>query len=532
MMYKVMVVDDEKLTRDFLKIKIPELHPDWEVTALAEDGKVACEKYENIHFDLILTDIKMPTMDGLELCRVVKEKNPNQKIMILSGYNEFHLAQEAIAYGVKEYLLKPLIMEELFSAIDKITRELISERDQASEYKTIQLLSEDSKQHIIRTYLKAIITGNHLELNALEPVVSKWKVNLMANTGVIMIMSLDGEHILDQNVPYKDIPIYHYILNRIAKETVEDQNMGKIAADEFHRTIILLTGEERQLEDLISHIHVTVSNALQKYTNLTMTSSVGRRVTDILQLQSSYNLAKTAWLSKLKDGGDNLYLYDEHEVDLQLFSDVLNQNINDIISGYLNNNERIYATACKEYIDLMSDTSKLSVYRYGYYLIKKIVSLDNTYEKFEDQALKRLKIPDSQKTLTKEEIIDLFQSIIKLFMVSPSTKDTQQDIISQAKRYIYTHYGEPLSLSLLADEVGVTSSYLSNSFHKNAGESYIKFLTRVRMEQAAKFLKIYPHAKIYDIAEKVGYTSVKHFSQIFKQYYHMPPGKFQQKKSN
>lgn len=103
------------------------------------------------------------------------------------------------------------------------------------------------------------------------------------------------------------------------------------------------------------------------------------------------------------------------------------------------------------------------------------------------------------------------------------------DIVQKAKEYIYVHYREPLSLALIAEKIGVSSSYLSNIFHKSVGESYIKFLTRVRMEQAEKLLKSTPPYKVYDISERVGYISVKHFSFIFKKYFKISPGEYQEK---
>src|SRR5437899_1762258 len=99
-MYNLLIVDDEPLTREYLKLHIPVLHPDWHVTAEAMDGSEAWEILQKMKFDLIITDIKMPIMDGLELCRLIYERNPKQKTVILSGFDEFSLAKEAMRYGV------------------------------------------------------------------------------------------------------------------------------------------------------------------------------------------------------------------------------------------------------------------------------------------------------------------------------------------------------------------------------------------------------------------------------------------------
>lgn len=132
--------------------------------------------------------------------------------------------------------------------------------------------------------------------------------------------------------------------------------------------------------------------------------------------------------------------------------------------------------------------------------------------------------------LTKETIAALYLKIIKLFDSNHFPNAVildEQNIVTKAKEIIYAHYSEPLSLALIAERIDVSSGYLSHIFHKKVNEPYIKFLTRVRMEQAAKLLKEKPAAKVYEVAEKVGYLSVKHFCYVFKQFHGMPPGEFQ-----
>lgn len=112
-MYNVMVVDDEPLVREFLKETIPNLNNRFAVTADAMDGHEAFEIIMGHPIDLVITDIKMPVMDGLELCKRIRERYPDMQIIIISGYDDFSYAKKAIQYRVSEYLLKPIINEEL-----------------------------------------------------------------------------------------------------------------------------------------------------------------------------------------------------------------------------------------------------------------------------------------------------------------------------------------------------------------------------------------------------------------------------------
>ena len=107
-MYRVLLVDDESLTLDYLKMAIPKQDPDWEIAGACLDGIQALEWFESHSADLVLTDIKMPEMSGLELCERLHRRNPEQKIVILSGHDEFKFAQQAIQCSVADYLLKPI----------------------------------------------------------------------------------------------------------------------------------------------------------------------------------------------------------------------------------------------------------------------------------------------------------------------------------------------------------------------------------------------------------------------------------------
>ncbi|MNV76108.1 HTH-type transcriptional regulator YesS [compost metagenome] len=124
--------------------------------------------------------------------------------------------------------------------------------------------------------------------------------------------------------------------------------------------------------------------------------------------------------------------------------------------------------------------------------------------------------------------MDIFKEALQLLRGRDHTGWDEQDIVARAITYICEHYAEPISLAFIADKIGVSSAYLSSVFSQRHEEGYIKFLTRIRMEQAAKLLKQSNHYKIADIATKVGYLSSKHFSHVFKQHYGLPPGEFQE----
>lgn len=534
-MYKIMIVDDESLTREFMKLNIPLINNQWQVVYEATDGQEALEILKNHKVDLIITDIKMPVMNGLELCKIVSLSHPKQKVIILSGHDEFTLAREAIRYGVNEYLLKPIVNEELKEALNRITLEVSKERNQELVDKTMRTLSEDSKSHVIKNFLKAVISDSHAEIKVLYPLLHRLKVSLIESEGLMMILSLDEDLMMGKSIPPSDIPVFKYILNQVAAEIIEETNMGKVFYDGNENTVVLIIGDhETEMIERCREVYTKVAAVIFNSTAITVTGAIGSLANDVLQLNISYHKARKMLLNRLQLGGGCLYSFHDDTSNLQFVND-LDKVISAVKSGLLDHNERQYLVSVKNYVDLFDKFTIGAVSRYGIYMIESIVLLEPGFAGAgAGKAWNTLKAFGlSLKTdPVKEEIIAVFNEIIKSFaqLSAPEHEHpNEHDLVTKAKDYIYAHYSEPISLALIAETIGVSSSYLSNIFHKTVHESYIKFLTRVRMEEAAKLLKSRSSPKVFDVSEKVGYVSVKHFSYVFKQHFNMPPGEFQEK---
>ncbi|CAN7284442.1 response regulator [Paenibacillus sp. LjRoot153] len=533
-MYKMLVVDDESLTRDYLKLTIPQINAQWEVVHVASDGKEALELLDQYAVDLILTDIKMPVMDGLTLCKIVSQKSPRPRIVILSGHDEFSFAKEAITYGVNEYLLKPIVKDELRVVLERIMKDLDREKSQLLTQHSMHILSEDSKNHVVKNFLKAVIEDSYAEIKVLYPLLFRLKVSLIESEGNLMILSLDEDMIIRKSIPYADIPVFKYILQQIATEIVEE---GRVFYDSEENTIILVTGENQ--DDLIEQcrvIHAKVADAIYRSTGITITGAIGNCVNDVLRLSSSYRKAHKMLLSRLLNGGNSCFSFSGESTEMPSILE-LDKTMMAIQSGLLDGSETNYMVSVRHYAELMDNYHLPVVYRYGVHLIRCMADMNPNFTDEGIQTAQTILRKLESFTLqepSKEDVLLIFYEILKSFnlhAMSRPTNENEHDLVAKAKEYIYSHYSEPISLAIIADKIGVSASYLSNVFHKSVNESYIKFLTRVRMEQAAKLLRARPAEKIVEVSDKVGYVSVKHFSHVFKQHFHMPPGEYQEKQA-
>ena len=535
-MYRMLIVDDEPLIREYIRKNTPLLKEGWEVTAEAMDGVEALELLAKQEFDLVVTDIKMPEMDGLELTRVLAEKYPRQKVVILSGYDEFGFAKEAMSCGVREYLLKPIVKDDFCSLLDKITLQIESEKKEQVVYNTLKALSEDSRTQVARNFLKAVVSDSNVEIKSLYPLVHRLRINLIESEGLIMTIVLDEDILLENSISPGDIPVFKFILNQMASEILEDELCSLVFFDESEDTNILLTGESKnEILEKCRNIFGKISSSMLEYTGVSVTASAGPPVNDVLQLKASYDSACSILLNRLETGGNRLFLYGGDSDVAAPEAVPLDAAINALRRAVIDNSETSCSLGAADYISCIKSLDILTIYRYGIHLVKSISAPKLGYP--DEKAEHALKILGSLKShhgaaLTREDVLCIYKSMLSAF-----TKHTQEgpaasehDIVSIAKDYIYSHYSEPISLSLVAEKAGVSPSYLSDLFHKSVGESYSRFLTRIRMDQAAKLLKSVPTLRITDVSEKVGYISVKHFSYVFKQHFNMTPGEYQEKR--
>lgn len=555
-MYNVLIVDDEPLTREFLRENIPELDGRWQVVAEAMDGREALDALDRHTVHLIVTDIKMPVMDGLELCRAVSERDKRPRIVILSGYDDFAMAKEAIRYGVNDYLLKPIVKEELRAALDKTASALAREDSESLAVAALRNASEASREQVAKQFLQAVVSDSSVEIKALYPLVFRLKIGLLEELGAVMLLVLDEESALAKPVPPRDIAIYRLLLHQVATEIAE-QDDGMIAFfDRSQRTAVLVNGDsEAGIADACRSLYDRVSAAMRTHAGLTVTGAVGTPEPDVLQLNVSYRHAAELLLLRVVRGGGALYFHNGPDSTLTGPAGVRHQAeeteraVTAIRTALLEGGDADWRAALRPFAGLIGGDDPAALLRYGVYLIERLAELRSPPYPAEtaERALVRLQqAAASLDPASREPAVESIDSavepplvhIVRLFAqeMRPEAEgldngrggDNERDIVSRAKAFIAAHYAEPLSLALVAERIGVSAAYLSSLFHKAGSESYIKYLTRIRMEQAARLLRANPAEKIYDVAEKVGYVSVKHFSYVFKQHFKMTPGEYQE----
>ncbi len=530
-MYSTLIVDDEPLMRQYLDKNLSLICPDFYVTGIASDGLEAVELLQKQTFDLVITDIKMPEMDGLKLARHIFDKSPETKVIIISGYNEFEYARLAIKYGVSDYLLKPLSDDNISETLTRMKTELDIQIARRNHILSSSHYLQYSDTEIKSALLSAAITENNEAIQVLYNILKERNLTFMKSYATILLLCIDELHLLLQERRVPENTTYQLELNQRCKAYC-NLNDYAIAYDNHGYTVVLLTAEnEEDLPVLAKTVYEKIVHTCWNRKQLKILSSFGYGAEDLMKLAASYSSATQALALNLKNApspitsnyfiSQSKFLNELHTICAALYTDYISKNTNKTLSDLY-----LYITLFEKEINIAA------ILRYASYLIRYLAKKCNIRTEHVLSAFRELTNGIDQKLNTdsfhRENVHALFLQVIRVlehddvFTLIPEA----ENIVESAKEFICTHYHQQISLSMVADSLKVNPSYLSDIFHKSIGEPYTKFLTRVRMEQALLLLKSNPNGKVYQIAEKTGFVSAKHFNNVFKKYYGFTPTEY------
>jgi YesN/AraC family two-component response regulator len=535
-MYRTLIVDDEPLMRQYLNANLSTICPSFAVTGIACDGLEAVDKLGKQEYDLVITDIKMPEMDGLSLAKYMFDSGLKTKIIIISGYNEFEYARSAIRYGVSDYLLKPLSDDVMKETLQKIKSDLDLSYSKRNSSASANDYNHCSDYEIKCALLSALLSGNEISIQSIYNIVQERKIRFAKAHVSVMLLCLDELHLLLQERKAIENTSYKLELHMLCGEYCRSHDYSVTFDEKGYVLILISADQETDISAMVGTIYSELVKAW-RYDNIKITSSYGLVVADFINLSGSYSSAVESLALTLKNVPSPIA--PTYYISQSKFMQELDIICDALYTDYISRNSNKMLADLYLYITLFQDTVNIaSILRYGAYLIRYLVNKCNIKADYFLAAFRELTehIDQEMKTnrFDKESIHALFLRVLKVLeyeetlnLIPETTK-----IVERAKEFICTHYNEQISLAMVADHLNVNSSYLSDLFHKSIGEPYTKFLTRIRMEQALLILKSNPNEKIYLIAEKTGFVSSKHFNSVFKKYYGFTPTDYIHRKTD
>lgn len=533
-MYKVLLVDDEALIREAISENTKWGELGYELVGACRNGKEAMEVIRQNPPDLLLTDICMPHMDGMELTKFVYDEYKETKVVIISGYDEFEYAKKAVKYQVVEYILKPITAFELSETLLKVKETLDSERMKKQNMKKIRGAYISNLPLMRGRFLNGLLQGNS-DQRAISEKLQDYQISLKGSHYMTaIVLGDDLSEFLDQSEDTKADLAYFAIYN-IAEEIMGFYGCGVTFQDFEERTILIFGGND-DIEKKAIEICEEIREALHRFVKIESTIGLGRLVSSLSEVYLSFNDTKKAMEYRFLLGGNQVIyannLTEEHE---KTGIDMTKWTVQ-IVMAIKTSNESDIRKYVLDFVQSLRDVY-MSKNRSIFYVQNVILSIMNELDisSLGESAVFLEERELLNSIYQKEHLSDVAEDLIGFCNMIALSMKNQKD--SYCKRqalmaidYIDKNYGDAkMSLNSVCAHLAMSTSYFSSIFKNYTGETFIEALTKKRIERS-KLLIENTSKKTYEIASEVGYSDPHYFSSSFKKMTGMTPTEYAKKK--
>ena len=523
-MYRILLVDDEILVRDAIRENIDWKAMDCELVGDCDNGKAAAEFVQNHPVDIVLTDILMPYMDGMELSRFLHDNYPDIVIVIFSGFGEFEYAKKAIQYGVSEYMLKPVTAMELRNVIGKMKEKVDQQRKEKEKLERLTQTSENYQKNaiVIRSRaLQGFVDNIKTRQESLEELAALG-IDLEAACYRVAVFDLDlySDGSLLTAEKRQESALMAFVLFNISDEIVTRENAGIVYQEGNNRVCVLFQEKwSRNFNGRIKEICGEIQAELHKVMGTEVSMAIGKWVKNLEELSASHDNAVSALQYRYLIGGNLLIdMEEKHPVQeisidepLSVLKEALKTGQEDLVFQTLVSIEDLIRNA------LMQKS------RACMYLQQVIRTMDNACE---DVSADMEQIREGRDELIREITDQKFfgeacevvarhtRRVINILSEMNTSSSERQARL--AIDYIQKNYMDPdLSMNSICSYLNISTSYFSTIFKEETGETFTEVLIRTRMEKAKELLEN-TTMKNYEIAEKVGFSDPHYFGISFK----------------
>lgn len=520
-----MIVDDENIIRKGLRDYIDWQQYGFEVSVEAENGITALQLAREHKPDVILTDIYMPLMDGIEFSKKVKDLMPEVIVIFISGYNDFSYAQRAIELGVYRYLTKPIKTQDLITLLVEVANELEHTQLQKEELKKIDSLIAESMPILKERFLLNLVHGE-LKDKEIYNRAEYLGVDVKGNGFFSMVVSLDDYFIYMEQKTEEEINIIKFGIHKLVEECLKDFIDRFYVFEDRKNEIAIIGCSDSSLGSTTTNLFNNLQRlqeTVKRYFKTTISIGIGKGCQSIEMISKSYEEAQEALEYRTAHGKNSIiYIRDirteERFVPNEEIYDKSGELIQSIKSG---ERERCITLVDNIFMDLSKyetmkkDDLHLFIIDLLSKLIKTVTEFGGNVQEVFGESFMRMTIFNFY---TLEEVKVRFIELVKATVdyVGVKRKAVNRNFIEKAKEYINNNFSvSELNLNMVAESVHISPAYLSQLFKQVTGESCIEYITKARINESRRLLKD-TNLKTYEIAEKVGYSDPQYFSTSFK----------------
>ncbi|SKA72996.1 two-component system, response regulator YesN [Clostridium sp. USBA 49] len=529
--YKLLIVDDEVEVRKGIIEKIDWNFIGFEIVGEAENGKEALEVFEKTLPDVLITDINMPFMNGLELSSIIREKYPTTKIILITGYDEFEYAHKAIKLNVLEYILRPISSSELTEILIKIKNKIDNEIAEKENIEALREYFRKSLPILKEKFLVSLITST-LTKEEIEEKSKSYNIDLSGKNYMVSIVSIDFSS--NQKDFKEEKELWKFSVLNIVEEIIIKYNLGVAFIN--NETVVIISKSDDYDRNKIIEMNFNaleeLRQTIEKFLKFTVTIGIGNLCNDITKLNQSYQNAVAALDYKIFMGNNRIIWIEDIEpksADKVVFDELKERSLESSIKvGTL---EEISDTIDKLFKEI-SDF-KVSFKDYQIYVMEMLTTILKVAR---NSDIDINDIFGSNHNLfielyslnTIEEVQNWFKNIsikIRNYIIK-GRQDTANELVEKAKEYVKEHYKESdININKVCTYLHISPNYFSFIFKRETKTTFINYLTHVRMEKAKELLRT-TNMKTFEIAENVGYSEPNYFSYSFKKRFNLSPSEY------
>lgn len=533
-MLKVFLVEDEVTVREALRDNIPWEEYGFQFTGEASDGEMALPMIRKTEPDVLITDIRMPFMDGLTLCHIVSQEFPKMKMIIMSGFDDFEYARRAIQEGVDQYLSKPITRRTIKKALDDIRHKIDNEREQKSYQEKFRLESREYEQYQRRSFLESLF-GRRLSVEKMYEEAQRLEFSVNAACYNILLLSMnDRKRDESEEFRLRQNDILSFFL-RFPEYILSKWSLSSYC--------VIVRGEKDVVRDFTARGIAEVERiASDQRCPMQWYIASGEPVDRFSQLpecfeKTNHRFAERFWRPDkniLSPEDEGLTITDEK----RSIDSVNAENVDpSIITGFLRDGD---VSDVEEfvggYLESLRDVLKSKIFR-SYLILNIRFTVIRFVEKYGmDQKEFLEKLPfDIHELESDSERISSY--VIGMLRLAFSLRDQESEskghtVVQEALPYIEKHYTEEdISLNSVATVAGVSSAYFSSMFSQEMGKTFTEYLTELRMNKAKELLSV---KKLHtaEVAQAIGYKDAHYFSFVFRKTQGMSAKEYRMKQTS
>ena len=538
-MLKIFLAEDEVIVRETIKRMIPWENLGFELVGEAADGEMALPLLLRQKPDLLITDIKMPFMDGLTLAKVAKKEIPGLKVVILSGYDDFNYAKQAINIGVEDYLLKPITKNALIERLTEIRSRYEHEKTQKEYYEKFHREMQAYEKNSSRDFFEALVSGS-MDMMEIYRRSEKLGLDIVAEAYNVLIFTMNCEDFSGQREGYSE---WEAESLKLLEEFFSENTSAMLFRCNIFSYGVLIKGQKETIGEntrsCVSEIQRILDRKEQKRQWFV---AAGEPVERLSQIQKSYYSASRAFSQR--------YLYDENILYYDEMASMEKKNVTEDDSTYL---QKVDVNALNPAIlqkflsnGLLEETEnfvKDYFYAIGQEPLESLVFRNYVTLNVRFSVMSFLKeIGCDTRTLEQEDTEDVLSESSKslenaiayaekiisqaIALRDQNSGNKNRSILKTAVDFIDSHYmEEDMSLNKAANAANVSANHFSALFSQNMGQTFIEYLTNLRMNKAKEYLRC-TSMRSSEIAGEIGYKDAHYFSYLFKKTQGMTPSDY------